>query len=145
MPTPDQFYADEEASDSDYPPAFKFGPIGSSLVGTVLRRENLDDQYNPGHKIKVYEIKQDDGIAVTLWNGLVDLRMKFKENEVDAGDRVAIVYKHDEPPKVAGRNPTKKFDVTVKKANGNDDSLDTPADVAATSVPEPAVSADSLI
>ena len=78
---------------------------GDELIGEVIAIDN--GQYG-----KNYTVKRADGTcAITGANKALLPRMA----KVIVGSHVKIVYQGEELPKVKGYNPTKLFDVFIKK------------------------------
>lgn len=90
--------------------------IGAEVVGDVIGK-GVGDDFN-GNSVPQLVIQQDDTEVVTLTAGQANLRAALLAAKPKVGDRIKIVYTHQEPPTVKGRDPKKCFKVTVKAGAG---------------------------
>lgn len=78
---------------------------GEMLIGEIVKID--ENEYGRQYQIK----RKDDAIQVTPSHKFLQNRLeKFKE-----GDRVAIRFEGEEPPKVKGQSPMKVYKVFKPK------------------------------
>lgn len=79
---------------------------GDELIGEVV-------EINPEATYGVqYSIKKDDGEEILTPSHKV---LQNRLGKIKVGDKVKIVYKGTEPPKVKGQNPTEMYEVYKEK------------------------------
>ena len=76
------------------------------LIGVV------EDVLDEGAYGRQFSIKKEDGDTILTPSHKV---LQSRMGKVKKGDQVKIVYKGEEPPAVKGNNPTKLYEVFVKK------------------------------
>lgn len=77
---------------------------GDELIGEIT---NIAE----GTYGKQYCLKNDDGEILTPSHKVLQNRLI----KAKIGDKVKIVYKGEEPPSIKGNNPTKMYEVFIKK------------------------------
>lgn len=76
------------------------------LVGEIV---NINTEGAYGSQ---YSIKKDDGEEILTPSHKV---LQNRLIKAKTGDKVKLVYKGEEPPSIKGNNPTKIYEVFIKK------------------------------